>query len=63
MNELKEEQFTPYENLQLNMLLAYAADVFDMMSDSMYGEYELSGYDNHNRKLTVKVVIENEIHK
>lgn len=61
--KLNENQLSPYEDLQLNMLLACAADVFDMFSDSMYGEYEVTGNDKDNRKITVKVVVENEIHK
>lgn len=63
MNEYNEKQLTAYENLQLNMLLASAADVFDIFSDSMYGEYEVVGFDKNKRKFTVKVVVENEIHK
>ena len=63
MKELNENQLTAYEDLKLNMLLAYAADVFDVFSDSVYGEYEVTGIDKNNRKLTVKVVIESEIHK
>jgi hypothetical protein len=63
MNEFNEKQLSPYENLKLNMLLATAADVFDIFSDSMYGEYEVVGNDKNNRKFTVKVVVENEVHK
>lgn len=63
MNELKENQLTSYEDFVINMLLATAADVFDTFSNSMYGEYEVTGIDKNNRKFTVKVVIENEIHK
>lgn len=63
MNEFNEKQLSPYENLQLNMLLAYAADIFDIFSDSMYGEYEVVGNDKNNRKFTVKVVVESEVHK
>ena len=58
MNELNEKQLSPYENLQLNMLLAYAVDVFEMMSDSLYGDYEVTGDDKEGRHITVKVVIE-----
>ena len=63
MNEFNEKQLSAYENLQLNMLLASAADVFDIFSESMYGEYEVVGFDKNNRKFTVKVFVENEVHK
>lgn len=55
---LSERELSPYENLQLNMLLAYGVDVFDMMSDSMYGDYEVSGNDKDGRYITIKVSID-----
>lgn len=63
MNELKENQLTSYENMNLNLLLSIAADIFDMFSDSMYGGYEACGNDKEGRHITIKVVIENEVHK
>ena len=63
MNEIKENQMTAYENMRLNMLLSLAAEVFDLFSDSLYGDYEASGDDIEGRHITVKVVVENEIHK
>lgn len=55
---LSEKELSPYENLQLNMLIAYGVDVFDMISDSMYGDYEVSGDDKDGRHITIKVTIE-----
>ena len=40
------------------MLIAYGVDVFDMISDSMYGDYEVSGDDKDGRHITIKVTIE-----
>ena len=67
MNEYNENQLSAYESLKLNMLLSYAVDVFDMMSDSECGDYEAAGDDREGRHITVKVTIDrgeqNEIHK
>ncbi|MBO5921570.1 MAG: hypothetical protein J6Q48_04205 [Bacteroidaceae bacterium] len=58
MKDLSEKELTPYENFQITMLISYALTVFDMESDSLYGDYEVCGDDKDGRHISIKVTID-----
>ena len=55
---LSEKDMTSYESMKIKMLIAFGVDVFDMMSDSLYGDYEVCGTDKNGRDITIKVTID-----
>ena len=57
---LSEKDMTSYESIKIKMLIAFSVYVFDMMSDSMYGDYEVCGTDKDGRDISIKVTIDKE---
>lgn len=41
----------------IKLLVAVATDIFDTISDTMYGDYEVGATDSNNREITIKVTI------
>lgn len=55
MNEIKEENMSPYENIKISMAIGALIDVFDLMSDET-GRFELEC--DYKEKYHIKITFE-----